>query len=146
MKHKPRETTMSKTIDGLRVVDAKSARKIHVTGRDITKYGVRDPESCAIAHACSRMLNVTKARVHLTRTLLKIKNKWVRYATPARIRTEIIAFDRGGTFTPGTYTLPPVPRPTTRHRATGPKLKKGKKPRAYHLTVGVRERAPHATR
>lgn len=127
-------------INGQTVLDATKKVKIHITAGDVKKGSTKDPGACAAALACMRELNATQARVHVGRTYLKINDKWVRYHTPAALRTEIVAFDRGGKFEPGEYTLSPmVPSlKLGQRRNPGPKLKKGKKPRARHVTVGIR--------
>jgi hypothetical protein len=75
----------------------------------------------------------TKARVHLGCTYVEVGNKWLRYKTPAAIRTEIISFDRGATFTPGPYTLRPMPPSHRKRYGAAQGSKPENKPR--HLKV-----------
>jgi hypothetical protein len=138
-------------IEGLPVIDAKRSIMLHITADDIKKADARRPETCAAARACRRELHALEARVHLGRIYVKTtKEKWTRYQTPHALRSEIVAFDRGGTFAPGEYKLAPV---TPSHKATGQqkgsttnqdaankrrKAKKNYKPRPYHVVTDVR--------
>jgi len=137
-------------IDGIKVVDAKRELHITVTPMDAKRGATKDASSCAAARACLREGHCTQARVHLGRTYLLVNGKWVRYHTPASIRSEIIAFDRGAQFDAGDYTLRPMGQSSLlgaggRGSNTGrnrPKHKqKMRKP--YHFVSGVRAR-PHA--
>lgn len=100
-------------INGKRVVDATSKAKIHITQTDTIKGANKDPGACAAARAAARdITGCLSARVHIGRVYIEHKNKWVRYQTPEALRTEIIAFDKGGSFQPGHYELRP-PSPTS---------------------------------
>lgn len=93
-------------INGKKVVDAKSKMKIHITKRDATEGDNKNPSGCAAARAAKRDIpNCISARVHIGRVYVEHKDKWIRYFTPEALRTEIIAFDRGGSFQPGEYEL-----------------------------------------
>jgi hypothetical protein len=92
-------------INGLPVFDAKEPISFSVTKRDIDRGGIKEPDSCAIALACRREFRSRDVRIHLTYSYLLEKDHWIRYRTPNCISREIIAFDRGGTFEPGEYTL-----------------------------------------
>jgi hypothetical protein len=131
-------------IDGVNVVDAKRKLKITIKPVDIKKGKSKAPESCVIAKACMRQLKAARARVHLSRTYVKIGNAWVRYETSHPLRAEIIAYDRGGRFMPGEFELL-VPRPTFREgakRPSGPRINKtGNRVRTYHILAGIREHA-----
>jgi hypothetical protein len=96
-------------INGLKVVDPKSKVTLHITKADITKGNTKDPAACAAARCIMREIpECVEARVHLGRTYIKTKEKWLRYQTPESLRSEIIAFDRGGVFEPGVYELRPM--------------------------------------
>jgi len=127
-------------INGIQVLDATKPMKITITDRDITRGDTKDPAACAAALACKRDLNATEARVHIGRTYVKINNKWTRFNTPKSMRGEIIAFDRGGTFMPGEYTLLP---PHHSNKRTVPRAKKPKpriaKIKRYHTVAGIRD-------
>lgn len=127
-------------IDGFEVVDAKHPITIHITSGDVKRGGVKNPTSCAAARACIRDLKLAAARVHLGRIYLLKDRTWVRYMTPASLRTEIVAFDRGGNFEAGDYELKP-PAPSTRlgfYKPTGPKKRKVRRRITRHTVVGVR--------
>lgn len=103
-----------RAIDGLPVMDAKHAITITVTKADVEKADVKQPEGCAAARAINREMHSLEARVHLGRVYVKTnKDHWTRFMTPKNLRSEIIAFDRGGTFEPGEYTLS-APQPNAR--------------------------------
>lgn len=90
-----------KAIDGLPVLDAKRAIKLTVSSADIRKGDLKRPDDCAFARACRRELHVKEARVHLGRIYLRTNDtNWLRYQTPRALRSEIIAFDRGGVVSP----------------------------------------------
>jgi hypothetical protein len=135
-----------KQIDGLPIIDAKRPLVVHVTAEDITKADRKEPTDCVMARACRRDAHVKEARIHLGRVYLRSnKGNWVRYMTPRYLRTEIIAFDRGGDFAAGEYTLS---APHISHRASGKgqgsktnktRPKRYQKPRHKHLVANVRE-------
>jgi hypothetical protein len=124
-------------IEGLPVVDATKPLTFTVTRRDTKRGDIKDPEACAIALACRRTLHSDSVRVHLQVTYIKVGTHWLRYITPNSVRTEIVAFDRGGMFSPGVYTL----NPPKAAKKLGRKHV-GRKPRGpnlnYHRTEGVR--------
>lgn len=101
-------------INGKKVVDATKRAKIHITQRDATDGANKNPSSCAAARAAKRDIpECISARVHIGRVYIETPKKWIRFQTPKSLRTEIIAFDRGGSFQPGDYELtPPSPAQT----------------------------------
>lgn len=93
-------------INGKRVVDATKPISIHITKRDTTDGDNKNPSSCAAARAVKRDVpECVNARVHIGRVYVETPKQWVRYETPDALRTEIVAFDRGGQFQPGNYKL-----------------------------------------
>lgn len=128
-------------INGVNVVDASKKIVLHISPRDVAKGDNKNPSACAAAQACLRQLHADDARVHIGRTYLKIDNKWVRYRTSKALRSEIVAFDRGGKFMPGEYTLEPMPPSDRlgRKKEKGPKLQKRGPRRRYHIVAGIRE-------
>jgi hypothetical protein len=140
-------------INGKKVVDATKRVKIMITKKDTVEGDNKNPSSCAAARAATRIENCISARVHLGRVYIEQKDKWVRYQTPESLRSEIIAFDRGGSFQPGEYDLRPMsPANTERARKAGPAISRNKpgnlptkSPRKvhlakikYHAVAGVR--------
>lgn len=129
-------------INGLPIIDSKKALKITINKNDIVKADTKDPADCAVARACRRELGVKEVRVHLGRVYLRAnEGNWVRYMTTRALRTEIVAFDRGGQFESGEYTLKSIP-PSHKQgvkRKSGPKRKTGKKRRMPpHVVTNVR--------
>jgi hypothetical protein len=93
-------------INGKKVVDATKPVLIHITERDATDGDNKNPSGCAAARAVKRDLpECVSARVHIGRVYVETPKRWIRYETPDALRTEIVAFDRGGTFQPGAYKL-----------------------------------------
>ena len=73
---------------------------------DIVNARKKNSNCCAVAKACTRGLNVKAVKVHLTRLYLNTDGKcFTRYIVSGAMRSEIIAFDRGGRFQPGSYNL-----------------------------------------
>lgn len=135
---------MSKVIDGIPVVNALESIKITITKRDIGEARRKKAAYCVAAKACKDKLACTDARVYLSRTYLRFNGEWRRYMTPKTLRTELIAFDRGGAFQVGTFEFMPVApskrsgkQQGSKKRTPGEGVKHGK---LRHLT-GVR---PHA--
>ena len=144
-KSKLGQVTRSGELEGLPVVDAKKSIDIVVSAIDIRSSRSKAPDKCAAAVACVRQVpQVQEARVHLGRTYLRKDKTWYRFITSGPLRSEIIAFDRGGKFMPGEYRLLRVPESqASGNKPTGPKKKKGNSPlrTAYHITGGVRHSA-----
>ncbi len=93
-------------INGKKVVDAKAPAKIAITAEDVAKGANKNPSGCAAALAAMHDIkDCISARVHIGRVYIETPRRWVRYMTPESLRTEIVAFDRGGTFQPGKYEL-----------------------------------------
>jgi hypothetical protein len=133
-------------IDGLPVVDAKRPVRITVTKNDVAKADTKHPENCAAARACVRDLHALEARVHLARVYIRMnQSNWQRYQTPQILRSEIIAFDRGGTFEPQDFILEPLKHYTTgKRQGSIPKTRSGKKRRSPMIIKNVRTGpAPH---
>ncbi len=128
-------------INGVRVVDANRPITIEIKDTDVKKGSNKNPAACAVALACKRTFHGADARVHIGRTYIKLGNKWMRFGTPKSLRTEIIAFDRGGTFAPGKYVLSPMDKGNRlgKHKPTGPKKAKARIARiTHHVVADVR--------
>ena len=142
-------------INGTPVKDADEKIVVVVTKNDVRTGTLKEAKSCAAANALCRQTGAQEARVHFSRAYLKQGKVWKRYVVPMALRNEIIAFDRGGKFEPGEYTLAPA-QPTMRLDAPNKKKyayenkksllpgthkQKGKRPkRPYHVVSGVRKR------
>lgn len=106
-----------KAIDGKPVIDSKRAIKLNIIANDINKADRKEPADCAVARACRREFHAKEVRVHLGRVYVRMNDSnWQRFMTPRSLRSEIIAFDRGGTMSPGTFTLQP---PSEKKKSSG---------------------------
>ncbi len=122
-------------IEGLPVINLNKKIRFSITEQDCKLGKSKAPDACAGALALRRIPHCVEARVHIGRVFLKMKGKngklhWLRGKTPGGLRTEIAAFDRGGTFEPGDYDVNPLSkseRPTGKRRGDVPKLKHGRK-------------------
>jgi hypothetical protein len=131
-------------IGGLPVKDLTKKMKIKISKADCEVGKSKDPGACAAARACKRLPSCTEARVHIARTYLKIGKKWLRCLTPDALRSEIIAFDRGGSFAPGEYELLPPSKYERLNRGKAhslgaPKHGRPGHHRKLHVVVGVRQ-------
>lgn len=138
-------------VKGVRVVDATKPLRLSITDEDC-KYGnKKEHHTCAAAVALLRQGEGAEVRVHVSRAYVKRGRKWVRYKVPASMRAEIIAFDRGGTFSPGEFVLSPVQdsvklgKPKAKdyrpYKTKRPGYTRIKQP--YHSVPGIRERMPN---
>jgi len=142
-------------IEGASVEDAKRAVRITISETDIRHASRKLPEDCAAALACKRELHADDVRIHIGRVYLKMNGKWVRFRPSPALRTEIVAFDRGGQFAPGEYLLKAMPPKKSHHNhKTAPKPKsiiehshspaatarRGRPARRVHIVVNSRRR------
>lgn len=130
-------------INGLPIIDAKHSVNLIITANDVAKADLKDPADCVVARACRRELNAKEVRVHLGRVYVRTTpDKWTRYITPRSMRTEIIAFDRGGAFSKGEYHLStPSIKSTGKQQGSKTKQlgkKNQKKRRSPHIVTDVR--------
>ena len=134
-------------INGKKVVDATHSVELVITPKHIKRGNTKDPGGCAAALACMEEVpGCSSARVHIGRTYIELADKWVRYQTSRALRSEIVAFDRGGNFEPGKYNLSPMSKSERllrgkAHSRHAPKHGRPGHHRAKHHTVtGIR---PH---
>lgn len=137
-------------IHGKEVLDAADTLPVKITKDDVRRGATKKAESCAAARAICREGGFTEARVHVARTYVRRNDgTWLRFATPPNLGKEIVAFDRGGSFEPGEYTLTPIqPSQKMGQRAKrknlkpklGPHRRPNGAPRPYHVTTGIRSR------
>lgn len=88
-----------------KVMDAKADLTIEVTKRDDAEAQRKNHEGCAMAIACKRKLKLDGVIIARKAAYLIKGNKAVRLIVPERTTREVISFDRGGGFEPGTYNL-----------------------------------------
>lgn len=138
-------------IQGVEVKDANKKLVLTITKDDVRAGAKKNSDSCAAANALCRE-HCEAAKVHLSRAYIKRGGKWIRFEVGRSLRSEVLAFDRGGEFEPGEYVLNP-PRPVSRLGADKRRTQglrgadtrknhesKGKLKRPYHVTSGVRAR------
>src|SRR6267154_3156326 len=96
-------------IHGKPVVNALRKMRLHISPADIRAAKSKDPALCAAAIAAMREIpNWIAARIHLGRAYILQKDRWLRFKNPEALRTEVVAYDRGGKFEPGDYELAPM--------------------------------------
>lgn len=100
-----------KTTSPLPIVNAKKPLVLHITKGDLrsAEQNRKDPNWCVIACAARREFGADDVKIHLSRIYIRRGQKWQRFVTSKALRSEIIAFDRGGTFAPGEFWLSPPP-------------------------------------
>jgi hypothetical protein len=135
-------------IKGKPVVDANADLLLEINTDDC-KGARKDPTQCAAARALLRSYSILSVKVHVTRTYLEEKTRWIRYITPDPLRTELIAFDRGGEMQTGLYRIQPPAPAQTLHYLSKRKLDpfrrsnyKNSKRRKQHTAENVRPHGP----
>lgn len=124
-----------------KVVDANEPADIEVTTKDATLKGVKNHESCAMAVACKRKFHLDGVIISRSTAYLIKGRQARRFKLPPATAKEVVSFDRGGGFAPGTYRLSAVGdwaklgrRQGSNKRETG----NGTKKRFRHLTTDIR--------
>lgn len=129
-------------INGIEVKDLTKPIHLTISDTDCRLGQTKDSGGCAAARALIRQVpNCTKARVHLAVTYLQVGSKWLRCQTPRSLRSEIVAFDRGGKFEPGEFELRPASPAKVlgkAHSLGTPKKGNPAKRRTQHRTLNVR--------
>lgn len=126
---------------GLPVIDARKDLEIEIEKVDISNSKKKDPNNCAAARAIKRELKCKEVAVFSSKTYVKDGDHYVRYTTPEAITREIISFDRGSEFEPGSYKLR-RPSPTARlgvARSPSSNHSKTGKKRTTHITTNIRK-------
>lgn len=88
-----------------RVTDATKGLEIEVTKQDDKISRRNDHAGCVMAVACKRELKLDGVIMARSIAYLVKGDEAVRYDVPERVSREIVSFDRGGSFEPGTYAL-----------------------------------------
>lgn len=121
------------------VVDAGRARLIEVERADLRSATVQSHRACAMAVACKRKLDLDGVIMARSTAYLIKGRRATRYSVPESVTREIISFDRGAQFEPGTYRLiPPVKKLGEPQGERSPHEETGRAPRYHHTTTGVR--------
>jgi len=127
------------SINEIPIKDAKKSVVLHITKNDVNKGRSKKPGECAAALACKRDFGATEARVHMSRVYLRFNGHWERYKTSGALRSEIVAFDRGGRFEPGEYILLKMEPSRKGDKSRGQRNGRGRKPRGpIHILTNVR--------
>ena len=94
------------TINGRECIDATKSITLNITKNDCTLASRKDHANCVISRACMKRTGsdvlVYVSRVYIKQTYSDI---WERYIVTNTLRTQVVAFDQGGDFLEGTYTL-----------------------------------------
>lgn len=122
------------------VVDATRSAPIEVTSRDCTAKGVRDHTACAMAVACKRKFHLDGVIIARTTAYLVKGKQARRFHVPHSIAREVVAYDRGASFSPGKYVLAPISKGHRFGVAKPGKVsgKANKTPRFRHVTNKIR--------
>lgn len=104
------------------VNDSDESIHIIVTAADDRKATKMDHTGCAMAVALKREMKVDGVIMSISTAYLVKGTTATRYYVPRRTQREIVAFDRGGHFEPGTYYLTNPTRKLGEHQGgkTGP--------------------------
>lgn len=126
--------------NGLPVKDATKSLEIEIEKIDVVGSRKKDPNNCAAARALKREYKCKEVAVFSSKTYIKEGDHYVRYITPEAITREIISFDRGSEFEPGSYKLRKPSRteklgaertPSNNKSSSGTKRKQ-------HMTTNIR--------
>jgi hypothetical protein len=124
-----------------RVTDAAKGLEIEVTKQDDKVSRRNDHAGCAMAVACKRELKLDGVIISRSVAYLVKGSEATRYDVPERVSREIVSFDRGGGFDPGTYRLKtPAIKIGSSHGSGGAQKKSNGSlaGRFHHLTNNVR--------
>jgi hypothetical protein len=90
------------------VVDATKPVIIDVTQQDASNAKVRDPNNCAFALSCCRILKADGAIIGLSTSYIIKGKKALRYKNTEALCREIVSFDRKAGFDLGMYMMSPA--------------------------------------
>lgn len=135
--------TVRKFFPGVtKVVDATQPAIIEVRARDANPRAAKNHEACALAVACKRSMRLDGVIISRS-TAYMVKGKQARrFKLPPGTAREVVSFDRGAGFAPGTYILSAVPTPArlgARQGSDAPKRGYNNSSRKFrHLTANIR--------
>lgn len=128
----------------LKIVDGRQAMAIEVQKADITRKGMKEPESCAFAKACARQIpGAVAAFFFKTSAWIQYEDRVERYILPPSAQKEIVSFDRSGIFAPGNYQLSP-PRKGQSLKASR-RRSKARSGRHQPANTGINRKFRHTT-
>ena len=108
------------------VIDGPYAIEIEVSDDDVGNSKRKDPSHCAIAVAAKRAGKFDAVLASRSRFYAIANGVAFRYKMPNSAVRELTSFDRGASFSPGTYLMAPLPQssrlgvPRDNHRAGKP--------------------------
>lgn len=130
------------------ILEARKSIRIQVTDRDTKSASVKNHKECALAVACKRMLPIDGVIISRSVAYAIVGDKATRYMLPQSASREIVSFDRGSGFYPGTYQLS---RPAKAERRAARRSRKNSSPaiktgvkgqtwqkRFHHVTENIR--------
>lgn len=128
------------------VKDGRGDLHIIVTTTD-TKASVKNHKDCAIAKACKRLQGVDGAVISVATAFIIKGDTAYRYRVPSAVAREVVAFDRGASFTPGEYELKAPGRTHKLGRKQGSSGARtgqgaGRNSGPRHVTKGIRTALP----
>lgn len=133
-------TTVRKFFPQVEVVkDATEPLHVEVTQHDASVSKRKKHSECAMAVACKRSKNLDGVIVSASMAYLVKGKTAVRYSLPQSVAREVISFDRGGGFAPGSYALRKPNHELSKgtHHQVGPNMRR-KHHIKHHFTSGIR--------
>lgn len=124
------------------VVDAKRPTLIEVTAKDANPRAVKNHEACALAVACKRSFRLDGVIIARSIAYLVKGKQARRFHIPPSTAREVVSFDRGAGFEPGTYLLSSISKDRRLGARTGTnkdsKTGNGKPKQFRHVTANIR--------
>ncbi len=122
-----------------KVNDANKSIDIEVTSKDVSKAARKDHVECAMAVACKRARSVDGVIISRSIAYLIKGSVATRYILPPSVSREVVAFDRGVDFEPGSYSLSAVNGTARLGFDTGSRTSTGNGPKqSRHWTTNIR--------
>ena len=135
--------TVQKFFPGVRkVVVADKPAIIEVRSNDANPRAQKNHEACALAVACKRSMKLDGVIISRSTAYMVKGRQARRFKLPPGTAREVVSFDRGAGFAPGTYILSVVPKQarlgvrqgSDRDKRTYSQASKGFR----HLTANIR--------
>src|SRR5215472_13944922 len=95
-----------------KVRDADDPVFIEVSDKDVKTSHRKDHNECAFAVACKRQEGLQGVIIAKSTAYLVKQRVAIRYEVPGSVAKEIVSFDRGSEFLPGSYSLRPFSKGT----------------------------------
>lgn len=135
--------TVQKFFPGVtKVVDATQPAIIEVKSADANPRAQKNHEACALAVACKRTMKLDGVIISRSTAYMVKGRQARRFKLPPGTAREVVSFDRGAGFAPGTYILSAVPKIARLGERTGSDRDKrsynGTSRKFRHLTANIR--------